>query len=489
MVATNRLHLAFFALLWTGCTSTAAPSPESSMTREELVDPERCKSCHPDQYREWASSMHAYATDDPVFTAMCERGQRETGLKLGTFCLKCHAPQAVADELIVSAAEDIYKLPKAYRGVTCFFCHTVDAVTGSHNNGLHQASDLVLRGPLSDPLRTDAHRSSYSTLHDRDQIGSSDLCGSCHDVVAPSGAALERGYAEWHGSVFNQTPGGTTCGQCHMPQSPQSKTVAAVEGAPIRRAHSHMFPAVDTALTEWPDKAAMASAVQTELNKTLQSALCVKKIGAGAQLSVILDNVAGGHGFPSGAALDRRLWVELIAKKAGKMIYQTGNVPDGVVVDDGKDPDLWLLRECAYDANGKLVHMFWQVASVVGNTLPVQLTFNQSDPRFYQSHVRGDFPANGTQLAEMPDEVTLRVRLQPIGRDVLDDLLESGDLTAALRDAMPNWQVGQTLVWTPETATHAFQQDGLAVSCRTETNLNPQADSVPAKRLVGCKAQ
>jgi hypothetical protein len=274
-----------------------------------------------------------------------------------------------------------------------------------------------------------------------------------------------------------------------MPQSPQQKPVAAVEGAPIRRVHSHLFPAVDTALTEWPDKAEMASAVQAELDKTLQTAVCVQQVGAGARLSVILDNVAGGHGFPSGAALDRRLWVELIAKKGGKVVYQSGAVPDGVVVDDGKDPDLWLLRECAYDANGKKVHMFWQVASVVGNALPVQLTFNQADPRFYQSHIRADFPANGTAVAEMPDEVALRVRLQPIGRDVLDDLLDSGDLTAALRDAMPTWQVGKKLVWTPATTTHAFQQDGLPVTCRTETNLNPQADSVMAKRLGGCKVE
>ena len=487
MDATNNARWLWAALLLSGCASTATPDPEPTLTREELVDPLRCKACHPDQYREWASSMHAYATDDPVFTAMCERGQRETKLKLGTFCLKCHAPQAVADELIVSAAEDIYKLPKPYRGVTCFYCHTVDAVGEMHNNGLHQAKDLVLRGPIADPQRTDAHRSQYSTLHDRDQLASSTLCGSCHDVVTPGGAELERGFIEWHNSVFNQAPGGNTCGQCHMPQSTEPKPVAAVDGAPIRRTHNHMFPAVDTALTDWPDKPAMATAVQAELDKTLQSAVCVQKIGAGAQLSVILDNVAGGHGFPSGAALDRRLWVEVIAKKDGQVVYQTGAVPDGVVVDDGKDPDLWLMRECAYDADDKLVHMFWQVTSVLSNALPVQLTFNQSDPRFYQSHIRATFPANGGALPTMPDEVAIRVRLQPIGRDVLDDLLASGDLTAALRDAMPTWQVGKTLVWTPTTASQTFTRDGLTVSCRSDTNLNAQADAVDAARSVGCK--
>jgi hypothetical protein len=479
------VRVAWLAVLC-ACTTTATPD-EPSMAREDLANPAKCQVCHPDQFREWAASMHAYAADDPVFRAMHARGQRETQGKLGTFCLKCHAPQAVADGVIVTGQEDLDKLPPGSKGVTCFFCHSVDAVAETHNNGLKLATDLMLRGPLADPLHTDAHRSRYSALHDRDQLGSSTLCGSCHDVVTPLGAQLERGFLEWHGSVFNQAPGGDTCGQCHMPQSPQPKPVAVADGAPVRHPHNHLFPAVDTPLIAWPDSDVHIKAVQALLDATLQSAVCVQKNGGGARLSVILDNVAGGHGFPSAAALDRRLWLEMIAKKNGQIVYQTGVVADNAVVDTGADPDLWLMRDCGYDTTGASVHMFWQVASVVGNALPVQLTFNPSDPRFYQSHVRAEFPANGSNVAVMPDEVTVRVRLQPVAREVLDELLATGDLPQTVRDAMPTWQVGKTLTWTPATATHAFQHDGLATSCRTETNLNPQADAVPAVRLLGCK--
>ena len=488
MAAMNnvRLWLLTGALL-AGCTATATPDDPPTMTRAELLDPAKCQSCHPDQYKDWAASMHAYAADDPVFRAMHARGQRETQGKLGTFCLKCHAPQAVADGLLTTGTEDLDKLPAGYKGISCFFCHSVEGVAETHNNGLQLATDLALRGPIGDPLKTSAHRSVYSTLHDRDQLASSTLCGSCHDVVTPLGAPLERGFLEWHGSVFNQSPGGNTCGQCHMPQSPQPKAVAVVDGAPIRHLHSHLLPAVDTPLTAWPDKEVQIKAVQALLDRTLQSAVCVQKVGAGARLAVTLDNVASGHGFPSGAALDRRLWVEVVARKAGQIVYQTGTVADNAVVDVGADPDLWLMRDCGYDAGGQSVHMFWEVASVMGNALPVQLTFNPGDPKFYQSHVRADFPANGGKLDEMPDEVAVRVRLQPVAREVLDGLLATGDLTAAVRDAMPTWQVGPTLTWTPATATHTFQQDGLATSCRTETNLNPQADSVPALRLPGCQ--
>ena len=47
--------------------------------------------------------MHAYAADDPVFVAMNKRGQRETNGELGTFCVKCHAPMAVANGTITEA--------------------------------------------------------------------------------------------------------------------------------------------------------------------------------------------------------------------------------------------------------------------------------------------------------------------------------------------------------------------------------------------------
>src|SRR5262249_32624667 len=67
--------------------SHAAPDP-GTLTREQLKSPEACKGCHPNHYREWSSSMHAYASLDPVFVAMNKRGQRETAGKLGKFCLR-----------------------------------------------------------------------------------------------------------------------------------------------------------------------------------------------------------------------------------------------------------------------------------------------------------------------------------------------------------------------------------------------------------------
>ena len=60
------------------------------LTPSELLDPAKCQSCHPQQYTDWSGSMHAYASDDPVFVAMNRRGQADTHGELGSFCVDEH---------------------------------------------------------------------------------------------------------------------------------------------------------------------------------------------------------------------------------------------------------------------------------------------------------------------------------------------------------------------------------------------------------------
>ena len=59
-----------------------------------LTEPAQCGSCHETHYEEWRTSMHAYATKDPVFMAMLKKGIADTKGKLGQFCVQCHAPVA-----------------------------------------------------------------------------------------------------------------------------------------------------------------------------------------------------------------------------------------------------------------------------------------------------------------------------------------------------------------------------------------------------------
>jgi hypothetical protein len=467
-----------------GCTSKS-DQPET-LSRDELLDPETCKQCHADHYREWSGSMHAYAADDPVFLAMNKRGQRETGGKLGTFCVNCHAPMAVRENLTKDGL-NLAELPAKVKGVTCFFCHSVDKVEGSHNAQLHLADDLVMRGSYRDPVANTAHRAAYSPLHDRDQLDSAAMCGTCHDIVTDHGAQLERTYLEWQASVFAKAPGGATCGQCHMNQSAALEPIAQAPNVFSRRRHGHGFPGVDVALTPFPEAAQQKRDVKNLLDSTLQTALCFSPTGS---IRVFLDNVAGGHSFPSGATQDRRNWVEVVAYTGANPVYQSGVVPDGKSVTSLQDPDLWLLRDCMFDRGGAEVHMFWDAAQTEGNALPAQVTFDPGDPRFYQTHIVRAYPRSGNiPGAASIDRVTMRVRTQPIGLDVLDDLVASGDLDRSVRDAMPTFDLGADgiLEWTAATATEQLVDDRIPFSCVTKTNFNVRADRVPAKERTRCK--
>ena len=192
--------------------------------------------------------MHAQAADDPVFIAMNKRGQRETNGKLGTFCVKCHAPMAVRDGMTPDGL-NLGDLKQYYKGVTCFFCHAIDSVGAEHNNAsVNLSDDLVMRGEYSDAMPNPAHASAYSTFHDLEQRDSATMCGSCHDIASPAGGHIERTFAEWSTSAFAQHDGGDTCnaGGCHM--TALGTLVPIATGGPKRKFHAHNFAAVDVSL-------------------------------------------------------------------------------------------------------------------------------------------------------------------------------------------------------------------------------------------------
>lgn len=411
------------------------------LSREELLDPATCKTCHEDHYRQWSGSMHAYAGEDPVFLAMNKRMQRETNGAAGDFCVGCHAPMAVR----LGKTKDglnLAEVPAYLKGVTCYFCHSVDAVEGTHNNPLRLADDDTMRGPFADPAKGAPHKAAYSPLHDRETQASSTLCGACHDVVTPHGAHLERTFTEWQSSVYAK-PGQLACGKCHM-DGRDGLVAKRVTGVGIRTVHDHSFPAVDVALTPFPEAETQRRLVQQALDQTLITKLCVRQLPTGVVAEVTLDNAFAGHNFPSGANQDRRAWVELVAYRGGAEVFVSGRVPDGVAVASIADPNLWLLRDKIFDRAGKEIHMFWDAARYEAAQLPAAITNDPSDPAFVHSVTR-TYPLP----SPAPDRVTMRVRMRPLDRELLDDLVASGDLDPAIPARVPTFDLASgTKEWT-----------------------------------------
>jgi hypothetical protein len=432
------IALALAAAAAIGCGDDAP----AGLDRDALLDPDTCLDCHPNHVAEWRGSMHAYASDDPIFRAMNARGQRETGGELGDFCVKCHAPMAVRDGLTTDGL-NLDELPPRYKGVTCFFCHTAEEVEGDHDNPIVLADDRVLRGGFGDAIDNGVHATAYSPLLDHNNDRSSELCGSCHDLVTPAGVHLERTYAEYRDSIFptlapNGVPATLTCGDCHAKGVPD--VVADFDGVPLRQRHLHTFPGVDQATTPWPDRERQREEIDRLLSSFLAVTVCRSPV-EGGQIQVKLTSDAG-HMFPSGASQDRRAWVEVRAYVGEEVVYQSGVVPEGGSVDDLVEPDLWVLRDHGFDADGEEAHMFWDIASVESQLLP-------------PSRMLGDDHSvlHAYPLATEPDRIEVAVRMRAVGRDVLDDLIGSGDLSPELRDVMPVLTIGGSeITWTAAAA-------------------------------------
>ncbi|MCB9574312.1 MAG: hypothetical protein H6709_19700, partial [Kofleriaceae bacterium] len=387
------LRLLVVAALALVAAATAAGCGDSHdyYSVEQLMDATNCMECHPQHYQEWSGSMHAYAADDPVFLAMNKRGQEETNGELGDFCVNCHAPMAVRLGLTTDGL-NLDEVPQYAKGVTCYFCHSVESVGESHNNDITLATDGIMRGGLSNPVASPKHAMMTSPLVDADNQASSAMCGACHDVVTPAGVHLERTFEEWNDSIFASTDPAThlSCGQCHM----KSRTDVAAEvpglDVPLRQngVRDHKFAGVDVALTPWPEKEAQLEAIQGDLDPSLLPRLCVVPL-EGGRIDYRLDDVGPGHMWPSGAAHDRRAWAEVIAYDADdNVLMQTGVVLDGEDPDPVADPWIWEMRDYVYDADGAPVKYFWEVRQTLTGLLPPSVTRDPSDPRFDHSVTR-----------------------------------------------------------------------------------------------------
>jgi hypothetical protein len=418
------------------CGSDAANTGEPSFDRSELLDPASCQACHPGQYDEWSGSMHAYASQDPVFVAMNTRGQEETEGRLGTFCVNCHAPMAVRENLTEDGL-NLAELPAEYRGVTCYFCHNADSVEGLHNNPIVLADDAAMRGPFDDAAANPAHSSAYSAYLDPERPEASELCGTCHDVtlteeLAGQEVALERTYAEWQDTLFAQAhdQGGVGCNRCHMPSSQRRDRSAEFDGAPERRSARHDFEGVDLALDPFPNRERQRLLVERSLASSLLAEICVAETGV---FEVTLENAGSGHHWPSGASHDREAWLEVQAFVEGEAepVFRT-------VAPEAEDEALQrvVLKDHVVNEEGEPAHMFWDVADVASSTtLPGVATRDPLDPEFHRERRIWTFNTNQAGAAQL-DRVTLTVRIRPIGLAILDDLVESGHLDVELARAM-----------------------------------------------------
>ena len=205
-------------------------------TNDRFPSAKKCRECHPDHYREWSVSPHAYAQLSPVFNAMSGKLNKKNNGTLGDFCIRCHTPVGMAlNEPIVMPNADRH--PTSREGVTCVVCHRINQAWGKgagrqalvegdiHTPISGPVGSATLARVLSDPkkygtLKTDSTqevrgREIHANVVPFFQLTTPGFCGTCHDVFAPNGFRLEDAFSEYKNSpaALHKKQ---TCQDCHM---------------------------------------------------------------------------------------------------------------------------------------------------------------------------------------------------------------------------------------------------------------------------------
>ncbi len=354
-----------------------------SMPREPTLSPDNfnsatiCGSCHPNHYDQWRTSMHAYATQDPVWRALIAIRQADFDGRRDQFCTQCHSAIGTRGGEINPGFSPEDFSPIVLEGITCEACHKVSGMERVYNSGHVLDETGPIRGPIEDPVASSFHESKYSPLHD-----TSEFCGGCHDVVEQHGLNLERPFEEWVPSPAAAE--GRNCQSCHMPT--YRGKAASVGGVPERdNLHLHRFIGVDMPLTDDfitdPD---LLEELRAEVVQLLRSAGEIKidtaaSVSAGEQLDLMVTvrNLIDAHNLPTGATFNRQLWVAVTARDAGgTILYQTGHLDaDGDLMNYWSasnqfgDADLIELSSRFVDAEGNPTVFPWWAAEHISNSL------------------------------------------------------------------------------------------------------------------------
>ena len=177
-----------------------------------------------------------------------------------------------------------------------------------------------------------------------------------------------------------------------------------------------------------------------------------------------MDSRGTGHMYPSGAAQDRRSWLELLAYDAtNTVVFSSGAVPDGKDPEELADP----MVDCTgagsnactgfwdrtFKDDNTLAHFFWEVARVDSKLLKPPITLDPLAPGF--DHSTTALFATGALTAQI-DHITARIRTRALTYAALGQLVASGDLNPMISSQLRTLDASGTLrMWTKATAVPA----------------------------------
>lgn len=201
---TTEAEAAFLANHWKPI-APQGPPPEHFSTLESSLAPESCGACHPQQYQDWQTSLHAKSMGPGIWGQLVEMGSADAG-----FCQRCHAPLAEQMGGTVSGISDpVYDPVLQQQGLVCAACH----VRNHQRFGPPPRDDSIAASDPEAPLPHDGF--SVETAFTK-----GDFCRGCHQFepgeYALNGKLIENTFEEWKASPYPAQ--GIHCQDCHMPE-------------------------------------------------------------------------------------------------------------------------------------------------------------------------------------------------------------------------------------------------------------------------------
>jgi len=200
----------FVARHWRAPLAPQGAPPARFSPLEASLAPESCGACHPLQYADWRTSLHAAAMGPGVAGQLADMLVSQPLTALG--CQGCHAPLAEQAPLARGATGLVtnpdFDEALRGRGVTCAACH----VRGHERFAPPRRDGSLASAAPRDSLPHGGATRTPAFLR-------SEFCRGCHQFAADgftvNGKLLENTYEEWRASRFARE--GVQCQDCHMP--------------------------------------------------------------------------------------------------------------------------------------------------------------------------------------------------------------------------------------------------------------------------------
>lgn len=256
----------------------------AEMNREGYTSATVCAYRHEDIYESWNRSVHSWSYSDSTFMDAYRHAYVDTKGAAKKLCFKCHAPTTMATNDFDAA------MPITKEGVTCDFCHTIEAVDLTHKSNPYKAdvggekrASMKLEKSHKFEKTDAAHQAAYAKWFNK-----SEMCAGCHTIANMKGVVICNTYSEWKDSAYSKGASPNKAVQrqdCHM---------ARIKGNPVdpsvKKTGKDTVP--DHSLSH--NLARLAGSVSVDIVKAERAD------GGRFLVDVAVTNVKAGHNIPTG---------------------------------------------------------------------------------------------------------------------------------------------------------------------------------------------